>query len=133
MTSNAGTAVRTIDVFKALGDPMRWRIVRRLAEVDELAGGTLEEILPVSKPTISYHMKILVRADLVSVRKEGRDSYYSLRSEILRQFADEMWRLAPEPGLVREGGIDHQAGGTRRRSAAAGERTPQREVILLTW
>ena len=71
------------DVFKALSDPMRWSIVCQMAAVDELACTTLETTLPVSKPTISYHIKILYHAGLVEVRKEGRYYFYRLRRDIL--------------------------------------------------
>jgi DNA-binding transcriptional ArsR family regulator len=142
MTPNPGVAITATDVFKALGDPIRWSIVQQMAEVDELACSTLEETLPISKPTISYHTKILVQAGLISVRKEGRNFYYTLRREVLRELIDEVWNVVPEPRLVREGKIDHQAGAARRRRrslvggqrpAAVGETAPQREAVLLTW
>ena len=63
------------EVFKALGDPIRWSIVTQMAAVDELACLTLEDTLPVSKPTISYHTKILHHAGLISVRKSGRNGF----------------------------------------------------------
>ena len=47
------------EIFKALSDPIRWDIVLQMASVDELACVTLEDSLPVSKPTISYYIKIL--------------------------------------------------------------------------
>jgi DNA-binding transcriptional ArsR family regulator len=93
------------EVFKALGDPIRWDIVRQMAAVDELACSVLEETLPVSKPTISYHTKILVQAGLVSVRKDGRNLYYVLRRDALRQLVAQIWQIAPEPVPVRDGRI----------------------------
>ena len=50
------------EVFRALSDPIRWSIIVQMAQVDELACITLESTLPVSKPTISYHTKILQNA-----------------------------------------------------------------------
>jgi DNA-binding transcriptional ArsR family regulator len=56
------------EVFKALGDPVRWSIIAQIAAVDELPCADLEQTLPVSKPTISYHTKILQQAGLLTVR-----------------------------------------------------------------
>jgi len=78
------------DVFKALSDPMRWTIVQAMAEVDELACTTIEQLLPVSKPTISYHIKVLYHAGLIEVRKQGRHYFYRLRRAALDEVMDEL-------------------------------------------
>lgn len=135
------------EVFKALGDPVRWNIVLQIAAVDELPCATLERTLTVSKPTISYHTKILQQAGLLSVRKEGRNYFYALRRDVLREIQGELWRLAPAPRPVGDDGIDYDAPVTRRRAerpAAAqprAVRAKQRgrravgdeEMVLLTW
>jgi len=127
------------DVFKALGDPIRWEIIRQMAEVEELACSTLEDTLPVSKPTISYHTKILTQAGLVDVRKDGRNYYYTLRRQGLQKVMDNVWALAPGPRPVREGKIDHEPEAvkrrrtTKRRLAPANSESMEREAVLLTW
>src|ERR1700734_4042661 len=88
------------EIFKALSDPVRWNIIVQMASVDELACITLEDTLPVSKPTISYHTKILQNAGLISTRKAGRNYYYSLRRDVLRDLLDGLWELAPTPRPV---------------------------------
>jgi DNA-binding transcriptional ArsR family regulator len=142
MTTDRGVDINVTDVFKALSDPIRWTIVQQMAAVDELACSTLEETLPISKPTISYHTKILTQAHLIEVRKKGRNFYYTLRRDVLQRLTDEVWRLAPEPSPVRAGKIDHQAGIARRRRRAvsagsqrhpAAAETAQREAVILTW
>src|SRR5260221_4642599 len=87
---------RAIEVFRAIGDPVRWSITAQLAAVDELPCADLEQTLPVSKPTISYHAKILQQAGLLSVRKEGRNYFYALRRDVLRDALDELGRFAPQ-------------------------------------
>jgi DNA-binding transcriptional ArsR family regulator len=133
------------EVFKALGDPIRWSIITQMASVGELACLTLEATLPVSKPTISYHTKILHQAGLISVRKEGRNYFYSLRRDVLHEVIDSLWELAPTPravvgqqkGYVRSGTRqsavgDRAAAGTRpSRSRAATENLE--EAVVLTW
>jgi len=132
------------EVFKALGDPVRWSIIEQIAAVDELPCADLEQTLPVSKPTISYHTKILQQAGLISVRKEGRNYFYALRRDALREIQDELWRLAPGPRPVSETGIETPVARHRQERAAAPARPARRdrrarraagddEVVLLTW
>src|SRR5262245_42196310 len=133
------------EVFKTLGDPVRWSIISQIAAVDELPCADLEQTLPVSKPTISYHTKILQQAGLISVRKEGRNYFYALRRDVLREVQEELWRLAPGPRPVGEAGIDtpvvrHRQGGPAaaparpaRRDRRARRAVGDDEVVLLTW
>lgn len=107
------------EVFRALSDPIRWSIIVQMAQVDELACITLEDTLPVSKPTISYHTKILQNAGLISTRKAGRNYYYSLRRDVLRDLLDGLSELAPAPRPVV---------GTENGSAAAGRRKKRQET-----
>jgi DNA-binding transcriptional ArsR family regulator len=101
--------------FKALGDPIRWNILQQIAQHEELACSTLEDTLPVSKPTISYHTKILSQAGLIGVRKQGRNYFYSVRQDALRALIDELSELAPGLRLVGE-----PARTSRRASASPG-------------
>ncbi len=137
------------EIFKALSDPVRWSIIAQMASVDELACVTLEDTLPVSKPTISYHTKILYHAGLISVRKSGRNYYYSLRRDVLHKLLDDLWELAPTPRPVvgEEGGHvamgrrtkraeGHGSSGTGRKRRAAREaagRENIEEAVVLTW
>ncbi|MGY1743585.1 MULTISPECIES: ArsR/SmtB family transcription factor [unclassified Blastococcus] len=126
--------VAATEVFKALGDPIRWNIVQQMAQQEELACSVLEDTLPVSKPTISYHTKILTQAGLIEVRKRGRNYFYSLRREVLRALMDEMWTLAPSPRLVSSTGEETASPRSERPAlkAAVGDDTP-RSAALLTW
>ena len=103
-----------IEVFRAIGDPVRWSILAQLAAVDELPCADLERTLPVSKPTISYHAKTLQQAGLLAVRKEGRNYFYALRRDVLREALDQLGQLAPHaPGAMADG-ADHPGGPARR-------------------
>jgi DNA-binding transcriptional ArsR family regulator len=82
-------------VFKALGDPIRWNIMQQMAQAGELTRSTLEQTVPASKPTISYHAKILIQAGLISAHERGRDLFYALHRDMLQQLADGIWGLAP--------------------------------------
>lgn len=85
----------TAEAFKALGDQVRWTIVRLMAEQPELPGATLDERLSISRPTISYHIRILVQAGLVDVSKRGRMHYYTLRHDMLQSLLAELNTLMP--------------------------------------
>src|ERR1700734_237561 len=113
MTGNSSLESPPTEIFSALSDPIRWSIIAQAARVDELACITLEDTLPVSKPTISYHTKILQNAGLISTRKAGRNYYYSLRRDVLRDLLDGLWELAPTPRPVV---------GTQNGSVATGRR-----------
>lgn len=69
-----------IDVFKALGDSNRLRILSMLS-VRDLCVCEINAVLNVSMSTISSHLKILRNAGLVSSVKDGRWIIYSLNSK----------------------------------------------------
>jgi DNA-binding transcriptional ArsR family regulator len=69
-------------IFTALSEPARIDIVGMIAATDELACTVLDETLPISKSTISYHIKILYHAHLIEVRKSGRYYFYKLRRDV---------------------------------------------------
>ena len=131
------------EVFRALSDPIRWSIIVQMSQVDELACITLEDTLPVSKPTISYHTKILQNAGLISTRKAGRNYYYSLRRDVIRDLLDGLWELAPTPRPVvgtQNGSV--QTGRRKKRQDPASIAAISRprdasddieEAAVLTW
>jgi DNA-binding transcriptional ArsR family regulator len=61
-------------------------MIAQIARVDELPCTVLDETLPVSKSTISYHVKILYHAQLIEVRKEGRYYFYKLQPETFERY-----------------------------------------------
>jgi DNA-binding transcriptional ArsR family regulator len=69
-------------LFKALNDETRRRIVDLLREKDMNAGEIADEF-NISKPSISHHLDILKRADLVTSEKKGQFIVYSLNTTIL--------------------------------------------------
>ncbi len=87
------------DVFKALSDTNRLRIVGMLRGGELCACRILEE-LEISQPTLSHHMSILVKCGLVNVRKEGLWSHYSLNPETLAEIRDYFDDLGAPAGRV---------------------------------
>jgi DNA-binding transcriptional ArsR family regulator len=85
-----------VDRWTALGDPTRREIFERLAErpqaVGELAAG-----LPVSRPAVSQHLKMLKEAGLVMDRPAGNRRIYQLNPDgvdALRAQLDRFWTQA---------------------------------------
>ena len=81
-------ATATAELFKALGDPARVRLVNLIAT----NGGAVcqcDLIAPVglSQPTVSHHMKKLVDAGLVEREQRGKWAYFSLRREAVETLA----------------------------------------------
>lgn len=84
-----------LELFSALSEPLRVRIVALIAGRDELGCTALEKALPVSKSTISYHVKILSRAGMVDVRKEGRYYFYRLRRDVFDYYLPHFLERLP--------------------------------------
>jgi DNA-binding transcriptional ArsR family regulator len=81
------------DPFGALGDPNRRAIVELLAagdrSVSELAGE-----LPISRPAVSRHLRLLKEAGLVADRAEGTRRLYRLDDEgiaAVREYLEQVW------------------------------------------
>ena len=84
------------DGWTALGDPTRRAIFERLAD-QPLAVGELASALPVSRPAVSQHLKVLKDARLVIDRPAGTRRIYQLDPEglgALRADLEQFWNKA---------------------------------------
>jgi ArsR family transcriptional regulator len=74
-------------VFKALADRHRVRILNRLVQAggDAVCVCDFEELLGLKQPTVSYHLKQLLNAGLVTREKRGSYAYFSLVPEALER------------------------------------------------
>ena len=70
-------------VLHALSDPIRLRIIARLADGEECSCGSFG--LPVTKSTSSHHFRVLREAGVISTRIEGKNRFNRLRREVLEQ------------------------------------------------
>ena len=85
-------------VFKALSDENRIRILKLLRNGEKCACKLLEE-LNISQPTLSHHMKILCDSGLVTGRREGKWTHYSICCEGVRRVRDLMKELLSSENL----------------------------------
>ena len=90
------TADQSIDVastMKALGDPLRWRIVELLA-AEELCVCHLVDELDVGQPLVSHHLRALREAGLVESEKWRYWTYYRLHAERIAPVATAVEALS---------------------------------------
>jgi ArsR family transcriptional regulator, arsenate/arsenite/antimonite-responsive transcriptional repressor len=79
-------AEATAEVFKALADPARVRIVNVLATSGEpVCVCNLIEPLGLSQPTVSHHLKKLTEAGLLEREQRGKWAYFTLRPEAVEK------------------------------------------------
>ncbi|GAB2571590.1 ArsR/SmtB family transcription factor [Gracilibacillus alcaliphilus] len=86
------------DVFVAIADPTRRKLIRLLADTDEVALHELTPHFQMGRTAVSKHLMILKEADLVKNRKAGRETKYRLNPEPLQEvkdwlaFYDQFWK-----------------------------------------
>jgi DNA-binding transcriptional ArsR family regulator len=100
------------DPFDALGDPQRRAIVELLAADGDRSVQQLADALPISRPAVSRHLRLLKEAGLVTDRAEGARRLYRLHDEgidAVRRYLEQVWgdaaarfRLAAENTERRE-------------------------------
>lgn len=73
------------EVFKALGDPTRLKILQMIAERGEVCVCVFVEELGMGQSAISHHMAALKRSGLLNARREGQWIHYSLNIEAVEK------------------------------------------------
>ena len=80
--------IKTVEkISKALGDANRLKILQHIAK----SGGKGEyaellDIIDLAQPSISHHIKILLEADIIKLKKSGRNHLYSLNPNSLKDY-----------------------------------------------
>lgn len=90
-------------IAKALADPRRMALLEVIAGEQDCPCQRLREEFPVSKATISHHIKELVRAGLVDAHRDGQFLHCEVRRGVLEAYTAELLR---------------RAGGTQKTSVA---------------
>ena len=103
--------------LRAIADPRRQDILRMVQE-KELPAGEIAAHFEITRPAISQHLKVLVAAGPVSVRRDGTRRLYQSRPEgltELKAFLDEFWdeRLQVLKGAAEEEQQRKGANGSR--------------------
>jgi DNA-binding transcriptional ArsR family regulator len=84
-------------IFKVLGDETRARIVYALSQADRLCVCDIAQIVGLSLPAVSHHLRILRELNLARATKEGKMVFYSLADDhvasLVRQGAEHAQEL----------------------------------------
>ena len=84
------------DVFQAIADPTR-RAILVLVAAHSMTAGAIAANFDTARPTVSKHLQILTECELLEGEQAGREIYYHLNPEKMKEIADfiepfrEMW------------------------------------------
>ena len=84
------------DVFQAISDPTR-RAILLLVASQSMTAGAIAANFDTARPTVSKHLQILAECELLEQEQMGREIYYHLNPEKIKEIADfvepfrEMW------------------------------------------
>lgn len=68
-----------IPVFSMLQDENRQKILMYLFDNGEMSVSEITDLIDLSRPTVSHHLKLLLVSGLVTVRKNGKERYYKIQ------------------------------------------------------
>lgn len=87
---------RRTAILKALADPRRFELLERIARAQcPLSCTQARTTLPISAATLSHHIKELETSGIISIRREGKFHYMSLRPGVLDALAALLTTLEP--------------------------------------
>jgi DNA-binding transcriptional ArsR family regulator len=84
------------DVFQAIADPTR-RAILLLVASQSLTAGAIAANFDTARPTVSKHLQILTECDLLKQEQKGREIYYQINPQKMKELADflepfrQMW------------------------------------------
>src|SRR4051794_7062522 len=93
----------TQDIFKAISDPTRRRVLKLLHGGSRTAG-QLADAFDVSKASMSHHFAVLKTADLIRSERRGQQIVYSLNTTVLQDLATLLLDLIPRRTVARRRG-----------------------------
>lgn len=84
------------DVFQAIADPTR-RAILTLVATQSMTAGAIAANFDTARPTVSKHLQILTECELLAQEQNGREIYYHLNLQKMKEIADfiepfrQMW------------------------------------------
>ncbi|MEM7160185.1 MAG: metalloregulator ArsR/SmtB family transcription factor [Myxococcota bacterium] len=94
--STARSVVASANVFAALGDATRLELVSRLSDGRRHSIAQLAEGLDMTRQGVTKHLRTLERAGVVSRKRSGRESHFSIRPESIRRARDYLARASAQ-------------------------------------
>ncbi len=87
---------RLVQMLKALGNPVRFRIMQTLAERQTCITQQIVETTPLAQSTVSQHLKVLREAGLIQGDIEGPATCYCVNPEGVRWLKEQIERWLPD-------------------------------------
>lgn len=87
-------------IAKAIADPQRFAILACIARTDETPCKHLVAEFPITQATISHHLKELVAADLIHLRREGQLAILSCRRDVCDAYTQVLSQRLVAPGKL---------------------------------
>lgn len=78
-----------VKIFKALSDEMRFDILQEIAKHDNICVCKLKEKFDIAQSKLSYHLKLLLEAGLITVKPQGKWNFYSINEKEIRNVLSE--------------------------------------------
>jgi len=86
----------TVEILKAIADPIRLSIIKKLYSKDELCACDILDDYKITQPTLSFHMKKLTQCGLVVSRKDGTWVRYKVNSNFYNLLINDLSGLKLE-------------------------------------
>ena len=77
--------INYVEIFKALSDESRLKIVKSLIKNESQCACKLLELVSCGQPTLSHHMTILIKCGLINSKKVGKWVHYSINNDVMLQ------------------------------------------------
>jgi ArsR family transcriptional regulator len=92
------------EIFKALSDPTRLRVVQLLGKNQYLCVNALTQRLDVTQSAVSQHLRVLRQVGLVEGSRQGYHIHYSINKNILEQYKAKLLEMLGEDFVVLKKG-----------------------------
>lgn len=98
----------TAKALKAISDPKRLKIVDMLS-CGELCACRILDEFHITQPTLSHDMRVLTEAKVVNSRRDGKNIYYSLNAERLKELQEVLSKMFTDsPDCICYRRADHE-------------------------
>lgn len=83
ITSLPANWLNISEVYKALGDDWRQKILLLFEPEEQLTIKQVSDVLPLSRTSVTHHINVLLDAELLNARKQGREVFLSVNKNTL--------------------------------------------------
>jgi len=79
-------AIKSAEIFKALGEPTRLSIILLLAKKEEMSSGEIAKCFTTSWATVSRHLNVLRKSKLIKVKRESQNVIYFINEKFTHKW-----------------------------------------------